>query len=179
MFGRDARASLDDDARAHASDVIADKVVHASWFQRAATVACYLPAPDEVNTWAIIARGWRMKKRIFAPVLKKNRRMLFREITPETELRLDRFGLYEPTSGELLTARDLDVVLTPMVAFDRFNHRIGMGGGYFDTTFAFLRERRLYFRPRLVGLAFACQQVEKIAPNPWDIRVFCTISEES
>ena len=153
--------------------------MRSAWFQRAEYIACYLSAPGEVDTWAVIERGWRMKKRIFAPVLKKNRHMLFREITPDTELRLDRFGLYEPMSGEIVTARMLDVVLTPMVAFDKYNHRIGMGGGYFDTTFSFLRHRRSYSRPKLIGLAFACQEVEKIVPNPWDIRVFGVITEVS
>ena len=70
----------------------------------------------------------------------------------------------------------LDVVITPLVAFDEYGHRIGMGGGYFDRTFSFLGNRQSWFHPKLVGLAFACQKVEKIQPNPWDIRLFCTIS---
>lgn len=179
QFGRAARAAISDEQKAIASDVIAEKVITSSWFQRAAHVACYLPADDEVNTWEIISRAWRQKKRVFAPVLKKNRRMQFVEITPNSDLRLNRFGIYEPIDGAIVTARVLDIVLTPVVAIDNDRRRIGMGGGYFDRTFSFLRHRQNWLHPKLVGLAFACQKVEKITPNPWDIRLFCTITEEN
>jgi 5-formyltetrahydrofolate cyclo-ligase len=52
-----------------------------------------------------------------------------------------------------------------------------MGGGYYDRTFAFLRGRRQLLKPKLVGLAFACQEVPPIAANPWDIRLFSVITE--
>ncbi len=167
---------MSEDDRLAASEVINQQVVNASWFRSAEYVACYLAAPDEVNTWEIISRGWRMKKRIFCPVIEKKSRMQFREIREESTLRPNRFGLLEPVDGEIVTARMLDIVITPVVAFDDENHRIGMGGGYFDRTFAFLRQRQSWLHPKVVGLAFACQKVEEIPPNPWDIRLFCTIS---
>ena len=160
-----------------ASETIADIVTHAPWFQRASYVACYLSMPSEVNTWTIISRAWRMEKRIFAPVLEKNRRMQFREILPDTDLVRKPFGLYEPATGDTVTARMLDIVLTPLAAFDANRSRIGMGGGYFDSTFAFLKHRDAYFHPKLIGLAFACQEVGKIPPNPWDIRLFSVVTE--
>jgi 5-formyltetrahydrofolate cyclo-ligase len=175
--GRLARSRLSDEEREYASEIIAEKVVRAAWFQRAKRIACYLPAPDEVNTWTIIARAWRMKKRIFAPVVKKNSKMLFQEITPDTDLWLNQFGIREPTEGETVAARTLDVVVTPVVAFDSSNNRVGMGGGYFDRSFSFLKHRNLLFHPRLIGVAFDCQKVEQITSNPWDIRLFSTITE--
>ena len=103
--------------------------------------------------------------------------MQFLEITPETDLVPNRFGLLEPVDGESATARMLDIVFTPLAAYDADGHRIGMGGGYFDTTFAFLKHRAFSFRPKLIGLAFDCQRVEKIASNPWDIRLFSIVTE--
>lgn len=176
-LGREARAKMSDDARDLASEIIAEKVIHAHWFRRAEYIACYLPTANEVDTWTIIARAWRMKKRIFAPVIEKKRLMQFQEITPETTLRFGKYGLAEPDEGEVITARMLDVVLTPVVAFDSFDHRVGMGGGYFDRTFSFLKHRSSLYHPKLIGVAFACQKVEKITPNPWDIRLFRTITE--
>ena len=176
-LARDARAALSVDERDDASAVIAAKVIRAAWFQRAKYIACYLPAPDEVNTWEVISRAWAMKKRVFAPVIEKNSHMQFQEICPESTLKPNRFGLLEPSGGDIVTARMLDIVLTPVVAFDEHNHRIGMGGGYFDRTFSFLRNRRAWMHPKIVGLAFACQKVEKIQPNPWDIPLFCAITE--
>ena len=177
--GREARCLLDDETRNAASTIIAEGVLASGWFQRAEYVGCYLPAPEEVNTWDVISRAWRMKKRVFAPVCEKNYRLQFREVSPKTDLRCNRHGILEPVGGETVAARMLDVVITPVVAFDRENNRIGMGGGYFDRTFSFLRQRKGWLHPKLIGVAFACQQVATIAPNPWDIRLFSVITEET
>lgn len=177
--GRIARANLSGQERFIASEQIAEKVSRSSWFQRASFVACYLSTPDEVATWTIIQRAWRMKKRIFAPVLKKNDVMQFCELTADTDIRTNQYGLAEPLNGEIIAPRKLDVVITPVVAFDDDGHRVGMGGGYFDRTFSFLQGRKYLFHPKLIGVAFACQEAEEIAPNPWDVRLFDTISETS
>ena len=175
--GRIARANLSGNERYVASEKIAEKVSRSSWFQRASFVACYLSTPDEVATWTIIQRAWCMKKRIFAPVLKKNDVMQFCELTADTDIRTNQYGLAEPLGGEIIAPRVLDVVITPVVAFDDAGHRVGMGGGYFDRTFSFLKGRKHLFHPKLIGVAFACQQVDEITPNPWDIRLFDTICE--
>jgi 5-formyltetrahydrofolate cyclo-ligase len=132
---------------------------------------------EEVDTWLLIERAWRMKKRIFAPVIEKKLVMQFCELTPKTRLVANRYGLLEPQGGNIIAPRALDLVIAPVVAFDTDGNRVGMGGGYFDRTFSFLRNRQHLFHPKLIGVAFACQQVEKIAPNPWDIRVFRVIDE--
>jgi 5-formyltetrahydrofolate cyclo-ligase len=175
--GRVARDSLDELTRDVASSVIADKIVSSTWFQRTQYLACYLPAANEVSTWEIISRAWRMKKRVFAPVCEINLQMQFREVSPDTDLRPNRYGVFEPVNGDIVTARMLDAVVTPVVAFDRHNHRVGMGGGYFDRTFSFLRHRNAWLHPKLVGAAFACQQVTEITPNPWDIPLFAVVTE--
>ena len=174
---RNARTCLAPDEREHASEAIFEKVVHASYFQRTRRIGCYLSLPDEVDTWRIIARAWRMKKRIFAPVTRRNRLLEFREVTPETDLVRDDFGLLMPDKGDVIAAHKLDLVLTPLVAFDDNRQRIGMGGGYYDRTFSFLRGRRQLLKPKLVGLAFACQKVPEIVASPWDIRLYCIITE--
>jgi 5-formyltetrahydrofolate cyclo-ligase len=101
----------------------------------------------------------------------------FRDTLPETELAKNNLGLWEPVSGTLIDASRLDVVVTPLVAFDRQRNRIGMGGGYFDRTFAFLGDRQHWLRPKLIGVAFECQRVNNIAPNPWDVPVFRVYTE--
>jgi 5-formyltetrahydrofolate cyclo-ligase len=176
---RAARAALGPGEREKASRKIASIVIQSSWFRRSKFIACYLPMPEEVDTWPLIDRAWRMKKRIFAPIVGKNFNLQFRELNAETTLIYNRYGLPEPQDGEIITPRELDLVITPVVAFDADYNRIGMGGGYFDRTFSFLRHRKFLFRPKLIGLAYSCQRVEKIAPNPWDIRVFCVVDEMS
>ncbi len=175
--GRNSRKSLSIAERESASKKIADTVMRSSWFQRSSYIGCYIGTTYEVDTWPIFVRAWRMKKRIFAPVLEKNSRMRFRELTAESCLESNAHGILEPQDGEIIVPRMLDLVLTPLVAFDAKNNRIGMGGGYFDRTFSFLGGRKHLFHPKLIGLAFACQEVEKITPNPWDIRLFSIVSE--
>jgi len=176
---RAARASLNSDERDEASQKIADLVIRSSWFRSSKFIACYLSTEEEVDTWSLIERAWRMKKRVFVPLIKKNFTMQFCELTADSTLISNWYGLSEPQDGEIMAPRRLDLVLTPVVAFDDNGNRIGMGGGYFDRTFSFLRNRHLFFHPKLIGLAFSCQRVEKIAPNPWDIRVFRMINENS
>jgi 5-formyltetrahydrofolate cyclo-ligase len=172
-----ARTAMTPQEREEASAKITESVVRSAWFRRARLIACYLPMQDEVDTWMLIARAWRMKKRVFAPVIEKNFTMTFCEVTPKTDLLYNRYGLPEPREGDVIDVRSLDLVMTPLVAFDADCNRIGMGGGYFDRTFSFLRMRQHLFHPKLIGLAFACQEVEKVAANPWDIRLFRVIDE--
>ena len=175
--GLRARREMSDDDRAKSSAIICQRVIRSRLFSSSRCLACYLPMHDEVDTRDIIERAWCANKRIFAPVLRSKQKMFFREIHVESTLVRDSFGLFEPSTGDYIDPRDLDIVITPTVAFDRQNNRIGMGSGYFDRCFAFLRHRKHWFHPKLVGVAFECQKVEKIAPNPWDIRLYGVISD--
>ena len=170
-----ARTNMSD--RDSASSKIASAVIQSRIFFASKTIACYLPMPTEVDTSTIVLRSWRAKKRIFAPVTNSGGAMAFCEIRPDTPLIKNRFGLWEPATGEFISPKAIDIVITPLVAFDNQCNRIGMGGGYFDRCFAFLKHRRHWLRPKLIGVAFQCQKVEKIVPNPWDIPLCRIITE--
>lgn len=174
-----ARRKMSVDERARASEKICNKVTRSREFRAAALIACYLPMPDEVDTKIIVRRAWRAKKRIFAPISRKTGEMFFREIRPETPLISNRMGLWEPVAGDIISPRELQLVITPTVAFDKMNHRIGMGGGYYDRCFSFLRHRIHWQKPKLIGIAFRCQKVEKISPNIWDLRLYRVVDEVS
>ena len=177
LDARKARQSMTVRERAQASRQITDRFLNSRYFMGSDTIGCYVSMWDEVDTSAIIERAWRAKKRIFLPVTGASRNMHFRETLPQTELAMNDFGLWEPVSGTSIEVRELDVVVTPLVAFDNRRNRIGMGGGYFDRTFAFLRDRQHWLRPKLIGVAFECQRAPKIARNPWDIPVFRIYTE--
>ena len=172
-----ARRAMDDDARDYASSIICQRVIRSHEFISCKTLVCYLPVRNEVDPTAIIERAWRAKKRVFAPVTTTHGAMVFRQITPDTVLRRNNMGLWEPETGAFVAAKHCDLVITPVVAFDDRGHRIGMGSGYFDRCFSFLKHRRRWRRPKLIGLAFDCQNVEKITPNPWDIPVYQVFTE--
>jgi 5-formyltetrahydrofolate cyclo-ligase len=173
-----ARRDMSDNARATASQIICRRVCESREFYSSKAIACYLPMYDEVDTREIIERAWRANKRIYVPILRGDAEMLFCEIDPETELERNGFGLWEPARGFLIEPRQLDLVVTPTVAFDNDKNRIGMGGGYFDRCFSFLRHRKQWLHPKLLGVAFQCQKVEEIAPNPWDIPLYRIITDK-
>ena len=174
-----ARRNLNSEQRATASNIICKRVIASREFYASTTIGCYLPMIDEVDTRDIIEAAWSANKRIFLPVLRAKGEMSFCETSPETELEQNSFGVWEPVRGFLIAPQKLDLVITPTVAFDKKRHRIGMGGGYFDQCFSFLRHRKHWIKPKLVGVAFQCQQVEEIAPNPWDIRLYRVISDNN
>jgi 5-formyltetrahydrofolate cyclo-ligase len=175
--GLEARRRLHSATREIASARITERVLRSHEFHSARVIACYLPMPDEVDPGRVISRAWQMRKQVCAPVIGQAGEMHFVKLTPETRLSRTRFGLWEPEGGEPVASRSIDLVITPLVAFDDDCGRIGMGGGYFDRAFAFLKRRRQWRRPKLLGVAFACQAVEKIQLNPWDIRLYAVATE--
>jgi 5-formyltetrahydrofolate cyclo-ligase len=112
------------------------------------------------------------------PVLHGDR-LRFAPWRPGAALVSNRYGIPEPDVAvdTLLDAEDMALVVAPLVAFDASCHRLGMGAGWYDRSFAFRRDRPA--PPWLVGAAFARQQVETIAVEPWDVPMdaICTERE--
>jgi 5-formyltetrahydrofolate cyclo-ligase len=96
---------------------------------------------------------------------------------PGAALVSNRYDIPEPDVAEddLLEAGDMALVVAPVVAFDARCHRLGMGAGWYDRSFAFRRERPA--PPWLVGAAFASQQVESVAPEAWDVPLDAVCTE--
>lgn len=172
-----ARREMSAEDRARASEIICENVTSSREFLSASLIACYLPMHDEVDTRSIIERAWRANKRIFVPITRNNGEMLFREIRPDTTLQRNKMMIWEPQSGDFISPRNLQLVVTPTVAFDKYLRRIGMGGGYYDRCFSFLQHRKHWIKPKLAGVAFKCQEIEEITPNTWDIRLYRMFSE--
>lgn len=175
--GLDARRSLSRSDRHRASRQIAATFVRTHEFVAAQRIACYLPMADEVDPGRIIARAWCAEKEIYVPVVTSGHAMSFTRLTPDSVLTKNRFDIWEPDVTEVIAPRDLDLVVTPLVAFDSRANRIGMGGGFYDRQFDFLARRQRWRRPKLFGVAFACQQVTGITPNPWDVRLYGVVTE--
>lgn len=117
----------------------------------------------------------------FLPVVPApgRRRMRFARVRAATPFRKNRYGILEPDvpASSLATARELDLVLAPLVAFDREGGRLGMGGGYYDATFEFLASRHCWRRPRLVGVAFSFQEVARVEREAWDVPLSAIVTE--
>ncbi len=176
-LGREARRRLTDEDRAVRSQRIQRRFLNSEFFYRASHIGCYIASPFEVDTSLVFDRAWRAGKKIYAPITGPNGNMHFMETLPGTRLVPNRYGLFEPESGEEISAHDLRIVIAPTVAFDEEKNRIGMGGGYYDRAFHTLKNRQRWLPTKLIGFAFDCQKVEKIPANPWDIPLYRLFSE--
>ena len=144
---------------------------------RARRIALYLANDGEIDPMPLLAGAVAMGKRCYLPRLKpshgqpRRNELWFFRYEPGAPLEANRYGIPEPLaeSGKRIAAQALDLVLLPLVAFDRAGNRLGMGAGYYDQTFAFTRAPNCWHRPRLLGLAHDWQLVESLPARSWDI----------
>jgi 5-formyltetrahydrofolate cyclo-ligase len=138
-------------------------------------IAGYWPMQGEISPLPILEQALLVKKKWYLPIIKplKEKSLLFVEYRKDDLLTINRFGVLEPLLKKeaIFPAAKLDLVLVPLVAFDRFGQRLGMGKGYYDYTFAFLRKNTspTLKKPYLLGLAYDLQETETIPQEGWDI----------
>lgn len=142
-------------------------------FRNAQHIGCYLANDGEIELTAVIDQIWRRHKQCYLPILDhlSANRLWFAPYTPGTPLLINRYGIPEPdvSPRHYVRAPSLDLLLAPLVAFDRHGNRLGMGGGYYDRTLHYLRHRRIWRRPTLLGVAHDFQQVARLPHESWDI----------
>ena len=134
-------------------------------------IAIYHAFDGEIDLTPTVRIAKRLNCSLYAPCIvdEKNRRMEFVRLG-DTPARSNRLGIVEPryAPSRRIDARQLDLILIAVVAFDAFGWRLGFGGGYYDRKLAFKRHRRLS-PPRLVGVAYDFQRVAPVIPAPWDV----------
>lgn len=149
------------------------RIAATPWFARSRNIALYLAVNGELDPEPLMDLALHAGKAIHLPVLLpyRHNRLWFAPYRPETPLAPNRFGILEPQVPvrDMLNPRALDLVIVPLVAFDDQCNRLGMGGGYYDRTFAFLTRRSRWQKPRLLGAAYEFQRVERLEHEPWDV----------
>ena len=143
---------------------------------RARSVAIYLAVDGEADPGTIAASALTRGQRVYAPVLH-GETLRFARLTDDTPLRRNRYGILEPATADCIDPRQLDVVLTPLVAFDDSGTRIGMGGGYYDRCFSFLKQRMHWIRPKLIGLAYEFQRLRTVSRSAWDVPLWAAVTD--
>ena len=170
---RERRAALTESEQRRAARELAAQLTTARLYRASRRIAFYLPNNGEIDPQPLMQRMRAAHKICYLPILSrlKRDRLWFAPYTPETPLAVNRFGIPEPTVPARLwvRAQDLDVILLPLVAFDAHGNRLGMGGGFYDKSLAFLHTRRLWHKPHLVGLAHDFQRVDELETFPWDV----------
>ena len=170
---RAQRRALTAAAQKRAATELAARVAATRWFGVSRRIAAYIANDGEIDPSQVIERIWRMRKHAYLPVLSALRhdRLWFARVEPGMDYAPNRFGIPEPVvkRAALVRAEELDLIFLPLVAFDLTGNRIGMGGGFYDKSLAFLRQRRYWRKPHIVGLAHEFQRVETLTPDIWDV----------
>ncbi|MCP5324735.1 MAG: 5-formyltetrahydrofolate cyclo-ligase [Oceanospirillaceae bacterium] len=176
---REKRRALSPQAQKKAANALCTRLLKRRDIQKARHIAVYLANDGEIDPAVFACHASRLGKRIYLPSLHPLRKghLWFGSITGRRIK--NRFGIAEPDPryNRMLSGRQLDVILLPLVAFDLQGGRLGMGGGFYDRTFAFL-QRGYFARPKLLGLAHHFQQVPQLNIASWDVPLADVVSDK-
>ena len=180
---RDARRALSPAQQRQAAKGLYRQLAQHPLFRRARHIALYLPNDAEIDPRPLLRQAQRRGKKTYLPVLSAwpRTKMVFQRIRPGEKLKPNRFRILEPRHN-LARQRKvwaLDLVLLPLVGFDDVGGRLGMGGGFYDRSLAYLARRKNWRKPTLLGLAHECQKVERLAQASWDVPLQGTVTDKA
>ncbi len=178
---RGLRAGLPASERRAAALAAANLLTALPLYRAARRIAVYVAVDSELDPEPLVLQARAAGKEVYLPVLppSNNLPLTFLPYAADTALRPNRYRIPEPapTADAPLAPVELDLVLAPLVAFDARGERLGMGGGFYDRSFAFLKEARVP-RPVLVGYAYECQRVAALEKAEWDVPLAGVATEQ-
>tara|TARA_B110001450_G_scaffold85533_1_gene81405 strand:+ start:768 stop:1313 length:546 start_codon:yes stop_codon:yes gene_type:complete len=125
-------------------------------------VGGYFPVNFEVDDLKLLKKFEKKKFKISLPVIKKNYQMDFYKWTFLEPLKINRYGIPEPEAKKIIYP---DILLIPLIAFDKNLNRLGYGGGYYDRLIAKLSKQKKIIK---IGLALSDQKIDKVPINAYD-----------
>jgi len=172
---RKLRVAIPAAARIAAAESVAEKLIQLPALQNANFVAGYWAIGGELPLHSLMAR-LPARPRYCLPILQTDRTLRFAPWRAGDAIVANRFGIPEPARTiETLAPDALDIVLLPLLGFTRNGDRIGTGGGWYDRSFAF--RRKAPAPPMLIGIGFACQQVDAYDAQEWDVPLDAIVTE--
>ncbi|KAB0517822.1 5-formyltetrahydrofolate cyclo-ligase [Pseudomonas extremorientalis] len=179
---RKARRALTPSEQRKAARGLYRQLAQHPLFRRAKHISLYLPTDGEIDPRLLLRAAQRRGKATYLPVLSAwpRTKMVFQRVRPGEKLLPNRFRILEPRMN-ISRQRNvwaLDLVLLPLVGFDDAGGRLGMGGGFYDRSLAYLARRQSWRKPTLLGLAHECQKVERLAQASWDVPLAGTVTDK-
>jgi len=170
---RGLRAAVPAAQRIGAAQALVGSLEQVPEFMTDRRIGGYWAVDGEVPLMALIGGLLARNQEYCLPVIGADRQLRFAPWRPGEEITANRYGIPEPACepAGLLQPSELDVVLVPLLGFDRRGHRLGFGGGYYDRSFAFLHGRKDVGKPVLVGIAYSLQEVAALDEQPWDVHL--------
>ncbi len=179
---KDARENLGDHERWFKAIQACTHLGNSTEFRRARRIGLYVSIGAECPTLPLIITAEAQDKQLYFPVLLPAwmGSLSFARADAGSHWQNNRYGIPEPrptATEDIRPARHLDLLILPLVGFDKSGNRLGMGAGYYDRCLEFRRHRRHWRRPLLIGLAFDCQQADRIPAQPWDVPLDAVVTE--
>ncbi len=191
---RKLRNALSPEQQQQAAQQLSEQLLKLPQIVDATHIALYLSNDAELDTTPLIQALWQAGKQIYLPILHPfvPGYLIFQSYQQDTPMKLNQFQIPEPVlnCADLMPVAKLEVICTPLVAFDNKGNRLGMGGGFYDRTLSQLeassanktvfnqanttqagltQAKPLQKKPLLIGLAHQCQQVVQLPIAAWDI----------
>ncbi|WP_044409329.1 5-formyltetrahydrofolate cyclo-ligase [Thiomicrospira microaerophila] len=144
-------------------------------------VAVYLAQDGELSCAGLIEALRARHCLVYLPIINpKTKTLSFGLYQPESDLIPNIYGILEPNTtrpGCKINADELDLVIVPLVGFDRTGGRLGMGGGFYDRSFAF-KLAKPSAKPLMLGWAHSIQQLDQLERQPWDVGLDGVVTEK-
>jgi len=164
------RSALSAQQQLVASQELLSQLAQNTLVKNAQHIGVYLANNGELDPMLFIEWCWQNNKNVYLPVLHpfSKGHLLFLAFTPKTILLPNRFGIPEPRleKDAIKPLSQLDIIMTPLVAFDATGNRLGMGGGFYDRTLSQVHSSN---KPYLLGLAHELQKVPALSTDSWDV----------
>lgn len=179
---RQTRRSLSPTEQRLAARALYRQLAQHPLFRRARSIALYLSNDGEIDPGLLLQEAWRRGKDVYIPCLSRwpASHLLFQKISSGEALQANRFRIAEPLANPARQRKcwTLDLILLPLVGFDEFGGRLGMGGGFYDRSLANLMRRKDWRAPVLLGLAHECQKVDLLAVGPLDVPLSACVTDQ-
>ncbi len=172
---RERRNALSAPAQSLAARQLQQRLCRHPKVKGAQHLALYLSNDGELDVMPFIHWCWQQQKNVYLPVIHPftKGQLLFLRFDENSTMTTNKFGIKEPVLDvrNIHLVSQLDVLFTPLVAFDSSGARLGMGGGFYDRTLAHWYAHQAQSSLSPIGIAHDCQLVEKIPCEDWDIPI--------
>jgi len=170
---RDKRGAISPSQQSSAAKAVLAQAIKYNLFANCKHVGLYLTNEGELDTQPLIEYLLNEGISVYLPVLHPFSKgyLVFLCYTPDTEMKPNKFGILEPVLNvtKLCPVAALDIIFTPLVAFDEQGNRMGMGGGFYDRTLAQITHSNSNRKTKLIGLAHDEQKAISLPTQVWDI----------
>ena len=173
---RTLRNAFSESLRARLDEAIGRHILALVKSRRAASIACYWPFNGEPDITPACRRLLADGCSLALPVItnENGRAMNFHAWAADTDLAENGYGILEPRHSEPVPVSSFDMLFIPLVGYDRFGNRLGMGAGFYDRCLEAIRDQRT---PLRVGVAYSSQETEVLGKEKWDIPLHGVVNE--